>query len=597
MSDNIKNDQDSNKKNYSVTINQPKNGHIVVLIRQNDNSVKEVDKPLLYLPEGALICAKWKDDINPDGLYINTDKWTKVTHDITVEAYLPSDKDKQFLITLIQKPNQFIIAYGVKKDENGNIVYTGERHVKSFFAYNGSMWRFTLVPNKSLGKYYLNIVQSDHQVIIVRASASIKDYRAGVLASYNKDDEEDFRPKQYSDKYEYTVNHMNCRVFATLPYDINESLSRNINVNIIQVPHQRIILYDENNVAYTDSAELRRNSKYRVEIKADPGYTPSNITINNENTGLQIYNGIANAKTIIVSATKAVPVSIDFSIVPFIFDSSVDSTSNNDNRISLCITTTSNYKGLEKLNPAEVLTYSPDKPISGLSNSFGIGHDSSDMTYANTTRNKKEVKNRSVIISPSDKIIYNNTKYVDNRVHTLMNKELVVGYVHGLNKTEIRPMMPVLSIHNKVDDTMMKATLFGVYYSFENDSDMLDDNPKLKSNSRSYWNIALSNYSENGDIKDNSGLAGISSDRIRLYFYRDPQRRYLIDTVENFIYFNKIVNTVNKHPYTVYMYQTTQRKNSFDPAYMHMMRCMQHNRNTDSASDKMMLYCRLGILD
>lgn len=575
---------------YTVTVNNPSNGRIKLMINNNGNETEANTNPIL-LSEGTLICGVWDGD-KPNGLRINADKWTKVESDITVEAYPSSDKDEQFLMTLLQKPNQLIIAYGVKKNENGDIVYTGERHIKSFFATNGSMWRFTVIPNKSLGKYYLNIVQSNHQVIIVRADTSIKDYRAGVLVSYNTDDTKEFKPDKFNDKYEYTVNNINCRIFATLPYDVNESISRNVSVNIIKIPHQTITLYDENNIPYVESAELRRNSKYKVEVKPDKGYTASNIIINNVNTGMSVYNGTANTPTITISCTDAVPSSVSFSIIPSIFDPSVDSTSNYDDKVSLCVTSTKTDE-IEAFKSADVFTYKIHKPIPELTNNFGMGRNTNDITYSNSTYNEKEVHNKTIILSPSDKIVYNVTKYVDNKVHKFMDKELIVGYVYGLDNSKILPMMPTIYIGRNNE---YSGALFGIYYSFENDSNTLDDIPKIKSNTKSYWNVAISNYSDTKDNPDIGVLGAIPSGKMRLYFYKDSQMRYLIDTIENFVFLKKIKNIVNDKPYSVYLYQTVERKNPFDPAYIHMMRCLQNNKDTSNESDKMMLYCRLAIL-
>ena len=142
--------------------------------------------------------------------------------------------ENSYLITLLQKENQTIIAYEL----NDKGEYTGVSHTKSFFAKANSKWKFTVVPDKFHEDYWIYIIQSDNQTITVRDNASFHDYRAGILVSYPDDDKltgiqageldsgiypetnYDVAVEEPHDRYKYLVVNQNCRIFATLARDL-----------------------------------------------------------------------------------------------------------------------------------------------------------------------------------------------------------------------------------------------------------------------------------------------------------------------------------------------------------------------------------------
>lgn len=197
--------------------------------------------------------------------------------------------DKQYLITILQKDNQTIVAYEL--DENSN--YTGVSYTKSFFANPNSKWKFTVIPDKNKEDYTLHIVQSEHQSISVDTNNDFHDYRSGILVSYPTDDSYSLIKSSYpelgyttEDKYQYLIVNQNCRVFATLAKDVYDT-SKYHTITIKQVPHQTIIVtYRNKNYYYTNNIIVENNEEYSVKLLTDDGYSSSDsLYINNQSVG------------------------------------------------------------------------------------------------------------------------------------------------------------------------------------------------------------------------------------------------------------------------------------------------------------------------
>lgn len=252
--------------------------------------------------------------------------------------------ENSYLITLLQKDNQTIIAYEL--DDNGK--YTGVEHTKSFFAKANSKWKFAVIPDKYHEDYWIHIIQSDHQTITVKDNAAYHNYRAGILVSYPDDDkltkiqagdlENGIYPEtQYDtvtedphDRYKYLVVNQNCRVFATLATDLYNDIDYHT-VVIKQSKHQTIIFTYRNRKYYGDTI-VQDNEDYSVELIPDTGYTSTSLIINGKTINSLKYTGKTTSDIII----SAVPIYITSNYLEFTFkefDSSIEKLNNSDGKL------------------------------------------------------------------------------------------------------------------------------------------------------------------------------------------------------------------------------------------------------------------------
>ena len=254
--------------------------------------------------------------------------------------------ENSYLITLLQKENQTIIAYEL----NDKGEYTGVSHTESFFAKANSKWKFTVIPDKFHEDYWIHIIQSDHQTIIVRDNARFHDYRAGVLVSYPDDDKltgiqagdlnsgiypetnYDVAVEEPHDRYKYLVVNQNCRIFATLARDLYNNTDYHT-VTIKQVKHQTIVLTYRNKKYYSDTI-VENNEDYTVELIPDPGYTATSLIINGKTINSLKYTGKA-AEDLTITAVQS-QAGTDSNYLEFIFkefDSRIERFSNSDGKL------------------------------------------------------------------------------------------------------------------------------------------------------------------------------------------------------------------------------------------------------------------------
>ena len=254
--------------------------------------------------------------------------------------------ENSYLITLLQKENQTIIAYEL----NDKGEYTGVSHTESFFAKANSKWKFTVIPDKFHDDYWIHIIQSDHQTITVRDNARFHDYRAGVLVSYPDDDKltgiqasdldsgiypetnYDVAREEPHDRYKYLVVNQNCRIFATLARDLYNETDYH-KVTIKQIKHQTIIFTYRNKKYYTDTI-VENNEDYSVEVVPDPGYTATSLIINDETINSLKFSGKATEDLTITAVQSQV--STDSNYLEFIFkefDSRIERFNNSDGKL------------------------------------------------------------------------------------------------------------------------------------------------------------------------------------------------------------------------------------------------------------------------
>ena len=254
--------------------------------------------------------------------------------------------ENSYLITLLQKENQTIIAYEV--DDKGN--YTGVSHTKSFFAKANSKWKFTVVPDKFHEDYWIHIIQSDHQTITVRDNASFHDYRAGILVSYPDDDKltgiqagnldsgiypetnYDVAVEEPHDRYKYLVVNQNCRIFATLARDLYNTTDYHT-VSIKQTSHQTIIFTYRNKKYYGDTV-VENNEDYTVEVVPNRGYASISLIINGKTINSLKYTGKAT-EDLNITAVE-LQTSTDFTYLEFTFkefNSNIEKFNNSDGKL------------------------------------------------------------------------------------------------------------------------------------------------------------------------------------------------------------------------------------------------------------------------
>ena len=250
--------------------------------------------------------------------------------------------ENSYLITLLQKENQTIIAYEL----NDKGEYTGVSHTESFFAKANSKWKFTVIPDKFHDDYWIHIIQSDHQTITVRDNARFHDYRAGVLVSYPDDDKltgiqagdldsgiypetnYDVAVEDPHDRYKYLVVNQNCRIFATLARDLYNETDYHT-VTIKQVKHQTIIFTYRNKKYYTDTI-VENNENYSVEVVPDPGYTATSLIINGNTIDSLKHSGKAT-EDLTIAAAQTQTNYLEFIFKEF--DANVERFNNSDGKL------------------------------------------------------------------------------------------------------------------------------------------------------------------------------------------------------------------------------------------------------------------------
>lgn len=252
--------------------------------------------------------------------------------------------ENSYLITLLQKDNQTIIAYEL--DDEGN--YTGVQHTTSFFANANSKWKFAVIPDKYHEDYWIYIIQSDHQTIKVKDNSNYHDYRAGVLVSYPDDDkltlvqaggmDNSIYPEtQYDtitedphDRYKYLVVNQNCRIFATLATDMYNETDYHT-VSIIKVKHQTIV-FTYRNKKYYDDTIVQDNEDYTIELLADEGYTAKSLIVNGKTVNSIKYTG-KTTSNLTISAVSVETKSSYLELTFKEFDSSVERLNNSDGKL------------------------------------------------------------------------------------------------------------------------------------------------------------------------------------------------------------------------------------------------------------------------
>ena len=254
--------------------------------------------------------------------------------------------ENSYLITLLQKENQTIIAYEL----NDKGEYTGVSHTESFFAKANSRWKFTVIPDKFHEDYWIHIIQSDHQTITVRDNARFHDYRAGILVSYPDDDKltgiqageldsgiypetnYDIAGEEPHDRYKYLVVNQNCRIFATLARDLYNETDYH-KVIIKQVSHQTIVFTYRNKKYYTDTI-VENNEDYTVEVIPDTGYTSASLIINGKTINSLKYTGKATEDLTITAVEMQASTNSNY--LEFIFkefDANIERFNNSDGKL------------------------------------------------------------------------------------------------------------------------------------------------------------------------------------------------------------------------------------------------------------------------
>lgn len=322
--------------------------------------------------------------------------------------------ENSYLITLLQKDNQTIIAYEL--DDEGN--YTGVQHTTSFFAKANSKWKFTVIPDKYHEDYWIYIIQSDHQTIKVRDNSNYHDYRAGVLVSYPDDDkltlvqaggmDNSIYPEtQYDtitedphDRYKYLVVNQNCRIFATLATDMYNETDYHT-VSIIKVKHQTIV-FTYRNKKYYDDTIVQDNEDYTIELLADEGYTAKSLIVNGKTVNSLKYTG-KTTSNLTISAVSVETKSSYLELTFKEFDSSVERLNNSDGKLIVGrLGTTTSESG--EINPdVKKCTINITQPKDAILHVWtprkqgGIDHTSTFTVPVNTTFEAELIGNSGVL--------------------------------------------------------------------------------------------------------------------------------------------------------------------------------------------------------
>jgi len=535
-------DKDNNQsddpkyKNFTITIIQPVDAVIEVVTKENN--VEVVHTTTFSAPYDTRYQVRFKDQNNPSDLYLNCTNNGKLARDISIKAFVPEDKDKLFLMTILQSDNQKIIAYGITKNDQGQWVYSGESYTDSFFAYRGSKWRFAVVPNKDIGDYYLNIIQSDHQTITVRAMTGYHDYRAGVLVSYPHDDKLSPYPENDNDKYEYTVNAQNCRIFSTLAFDNEDLGSINHRLEIRHVPYLNITVTDMYGRIYTKSCYMREGMVYTAKVtSADPHYLPSRVIINGVVQPGNQAQDVLNTDTVI-SALPAVPLSTYIKFTPQVFDTSIMSRRQFDDIVHMGVGDTK-----ESLTPLDIYNYKKDR----INNTYSeLGSDkvkTEDLHVSRVSGNKTGNPRFPFIFSPTKEYSVGETYAVEPRIYHWYDKEYHAGWM-------VEMQNQISSRNIRIWGTDDFAILRFFTYSFDADSNSEDGKLDVTESTVGRWMLGFDQLTDKGNE-----LADIVNE-LAVYFYDDAYHK-IIGAVKNFNYYNTFfITNPDKTDTTIYARKT-----------------------------------------
>lgn len=453
--------------------------------------------------------------------------------------------ENSYLITLLQKENQTIIAYEV--DEQGN--YTGVEHTKSFFAKANSRWKFTVIPDKFHEDYWIHIIQSDHQTITVKDNAKYHDYRAGILVSYPDDDKltsiqagdlessiypetnYDVGVEDPHDRYKYLVVNQNCRIFATLARDLYNDTDYHT-VIIKQTNHQTIIFTYRNKKYYGDTI-VENNEDYTVEVIPDDGYVSTSLIIN----GKTINNLKTNGKVTTDLTITAIEAYVDSNYLEFTFkefNSNIDRLNNSDGKITIGRLHNENANNSTRLNC--IYQYKQNK----IRNTPLLFHNGNNL-YVSTLFDKNNLIYKGSTNNP--KITSNN--YIQPEILKYYGFDYLYGYFEELQDSSVTNK--TISIKNSNNQLTLRILGFNIF--------------KLsnKSNKKSArWIIG---FNDNNNITINS---------ISLYILNSNNSNEVIGNIINFKYLNTIngnTNDTNK----VKLYYSNSINDELDISYLYLL--------------------------
>lgn len=517
--------------------------------------------------------------------------------------------ENSYLITLLQKENQTIIAYEV--DDKGN--YTGIEYTKSFFAKANSKWKFTVIPDKFHEDYWIHIVQSDHQTITVKDNATYHDYRAGVLVSYPDDDKltgiqagdldsgiypetnYDVAGEEPHDRYKYLVVNQNCRVFATLAVDLYNETDYH-KVIIKQVSHQTIV-FTYRNKKYYGNTVVQNNEDYTVELIPDSGYTSTSLIINGKTINSLKYSGKATTDLTITAVQANVTSNyLEFTFKEF--ESRVERLNNSNGKLivgrlsNTDIGKDPNMATVTVIQPtnATIHVYTPKKE-------GGIDHTTTFTVPKNTTFEAEIIGNEGVL--PGDlcigadkddaaknlKFIYLYKKYKIKNTPLLFTNDTNL-YVSSLyDRSNLiysgSTNNPKITSNNFIQSEILKYYGFNYLFGYFNELEgstvsnktlsVKNSTNKLtlrllgfnlfkmstKSNKKSgRWVIG---FNENTNVKINS---------ISLYIFDDTNSE--IAKINSFNYLNTINGDTNDSNKVV-LYYSNSLNNDLDPSYLYLL--------------------------
>lgn len=615
-----------------IDINADLDGNLAVYITQPDdypNSkiiVQEIDDTGKVIRSNEDLPANAKYTTIEDRIVDTSSISSPIQHDISIKPLdlsgnVANRKNEYYSITILQKPHQTIYAYEIDKDGN----YTGTVYKESFFAKKGSIWRYAVVPDREQDtKYWINILQSDNQLITVRTDKSNRHvWRAGVLVAYPDDDKlKDMYPEMLSDsdnRYEYIVVNQNCRIFATLAYDIYNDKDFHI-VRIIRNPHEYIYV-TINGITYSDTEFMVEDGvTANITLVTNDGYIPATITINGVDQKTSTKSITINSETTI-SATMAIPIGDTFILTPglFISDNSVynmhigqidfaqtddfnsikkihkygyNDSNNTDNEISI-----GTLYG-EDSNGASSVMSGVKYVNSGLEESFDeiiglMDYNNNELTPKILyTYNKKNIPlvytNRlyqdgykdnyiESQLSQNDrtKQLYYGTDgnydspylmKINNSVAKIAGSSYTIGYDYSLKDSNIKKVNPesgttddriFINIRNHDYSTTGKyANLRSITYGFTDRS---------KADYKGYWCIGLYKNNINGEpYTDNLDLT-----KMNLIFLDDKKKE--LANIKGFQYYSYyITNTDTWKNATVYLYIKYTQKTDMDDMYIYL---------------------------
>jgi len=322
------------------------------------------------------------------------------------------------LVTLLPTENQTIYAFNVDNPK--------EFYSESFFAKMGTTWAFCVVPDRINNEkdYYLNIVQSDNQVITVNTIipdvVTLPEFRAGILNYYNSD---------LSNRYTYTITYQQIRVFATAisktTLDVEYAY-----IEPIQVDHQLILIVNESNQYYSYGVNLPVGSKWKAIMIVEAGFKPGHMLVKREfdldYTELsdgEIVERYVDFNTT-VTATAAKERYTVGTMKVGLFDNSTTEYSNSDGYIKLGIGTDVNKR------LSTILLYEEDK-IEGDKIQFGSNEDS--LLFA-ALGSKDEYKATDIIYKTATQ-----SKRIMTAINGYYGYDYILGYAQVIPNSTINP--------------------------------------------------------------------------------------------------------------------------------------------------------------